>query len=78
MSLPSLLASPVPAILLKWTALLALGWTAHGLLRRSHARWRLILWRSILCFGLVLPLTRLVAMPRLPPHHESPTARLVS
>jgi beta-lactamase regulating signal transducer with metallopeptidase domain len=54
---PTLLTlTSVPVILLKWTTLLALGWTVHWLVRQRHARWRLILWRSILCFGLVLPL----------------------
>ena len=48
--------SPVFIFLCKWTVLLALGWTAHGLLRSRDARWRLILWRSVLCFGLALPL----------------------
>ena len=60
---PSL--SPVALLLLKWTLLLALGWIAHGLLREKHSRWRLILWRSVLCFGLVLPLTALVSFPVL-------------
>ena len=36
--------------------MLALGWIVYWLLRHRHARWRLILWRSLLCFGLVLPL----------------------
>jgi len=42
--------------LCQWTLLLALGWAAHGLLRLRDARWRLILWRGVLCFGLALPL----------------------
>ena len=57
--------SPVWLLLLKWTLLLALGWTAHWLLREKHSRWRLILWRSILCFGLVLPLTSFIPLPVL-------------
>lgn len=57
--------SPVSGWLLKWTLLLALGWTAHWLLREQHSRWRLILWRSILCFGLVFPLTPFVPLPVL-------------
>ncbi len=61
MSDPSFLThSPFLMILLKWTALLALGWMAHWLLCRRHARWRLILWRSILCFGLALPLAHFI------------------
>lgn len=63
MNLHSLLASPMFAVLFKWTCLLALAWVAHSVLRRRHAQWRLILWRSILCFGLVLPLTQLFEIP---------------
>ena len=55
--------SPVLVILLKWTALLALGWTTHWVVRHRHARLRLILWRSILGFGLVLPLTHFYPIP---------------
>src|SRR2546422_2199718 len=57
-------------ILLKWTVLLALGWSAHWLLRKRHCRWRLILWRSILCFGLVVPLMQFAQVPvlRIPIH----------
>jgi beta-lactamase regulating signal transducer with metallopeptidase domain len=55
--------SPVFIFLCKWTVLLALGWTAHGLLRSRDARWRLILWRSVLCFGLALPLLQFFPMP---------------
>lgn len=63
MNLPLFLASPGLIILFKWTCLLALGWVAHGLLHRRHARWRLILWRSILCFGLALPLLHFFQVP---------------
>ena len=55
--------SPAGAVLLQWTALLALAWVAHWLLRQGHARWRLILWRGLLCFGLVLPLVPLLPRP---------------
>lgn len=55
--------SPVFIFLCKWTVLLALGWTAHGLLRARDARWRLILWRSVLCFGLALPLLQFLPLP---------------
>ena len=57
--------SPVLTMLLKWTVLLALGWTAHGLLRKRHCCWRLILWRGILCFSLVVPLMRFAPVPVL-------------
>jgi beta-lactamase regulating signal transducer with metallopeptidase domain len=42
-----------------------LGWLAHWLLRNQHARWRLVLWRSILCLGLVLPWLQFVQVPGL-------------
>lgn len=58
-------ASPVGSVLWKWTVLLALGWTAHIWLRRGHPRWRLILWRSILIFSLVLPLMSFLSLPAL-------------
>jgi beta-lactamase regulating signal transducer with metallopeptidase domain len=58
-----LLMSPVVVLLVKWTGLLALAWIAHALLRRRHARWRLILWRSLLCCGLLLPLLQFIELP---------------
>jgi beta-lactamase regulating signal transducer with metallopeptidase domain len=62
--------SPVFEILWKWTVLLVLGWTAHGLLRSRDARWRLILWRGVFCFGLALPLTQFLPLPvfQIPVH----------
>ena len=65
MNLPPLLASPLFIVLFKWTCLLALGWAAHWMLCHGHARWRLILWRGILCFGLVLPLLHFFPVPGL-------------
>jgi beta-lactamase regulating signal transducer with metallopeptidase domain len=65
MNLPLLLASSGFVILFKWICLLALGWVAHWGLRHRHARWRLILWRSILCFGLVLPFLQFFQVPRI-------------
>jgi beta-lactamase regulating signal transducer with metallopeptidase domain len=63
MNVPISFTSPVVVILLRWTCLLALGWGVHGLLRHRHARWRLILWRGILCFGLALPLLHFLQVP---------------
>ena len=61
-------------ILLRWTCLLALGWGVHGLLRHRHARWRLILWRGVLCFGLALPLLHFVQIPGIKiPVNRQPT-----
>ena len=65
MNMPQLFAAPEMAILFKWTGLLALGWAAHWALRRRHARWRLILWRGILFFGLMLPLAHFFQVPGL-------------
>jgi len=65
MNLPLFLASPGIATLFKWTCLLALGWAAHWVMRHRHARWRLILWRSILCFSLALPLLQFFQVPGL-------------
>jgi beta-lactamase regulating signal transducer with metallopeptidase domain len=56
-------SAPLVLILLKWSGLLALGWAAHALLRHRHARWRVLLWRSLLCAGLSLPLTAWVTVP---------------
>jgi beta-lactamase regulating signal transducer with metallopeptidase domain len=64
-TLLQLAGSTVGGILWKWTTLLVLGWVAHGWLRRCHARWRLILWRSILVFSLVLPLVSCLSLPVL-------------
>ena len=63
MNLTTILSSPAVVLLLKWTGLLALAWGAHGLLRHRDARWRLILWRSVLCFGLLLPMSQFVDLP---------------
>lgn len=54
---------PLLLILAQWTALLALGWIAHSLLRQAHSRWRVILWRGVLCAGLLVPM-----MPFAPLH----------
>jgi beta-lactamase regulating signal transducer with metallopeptidase domain len=61
---------PVFEILWKWTVLLVLGWTAHALLRSRDARWRLILWRGVFCFGLALPLIQFLPLPvfQIPVH----------
>lgn len=58
-----LMTSPLGSVLWQWTLLLALGWAVHGWLQRCHPRWRLILWRSILIFSLVLPLVSFLSLP---------------
>jgi len=65
MNASSLFASPAFAVLFKLSWLLALAWAMHGLLRYRHARWRMILWRSVLCFSLALPLFQFLAVPGL-------------
>jgi beta-lactamase regulating signal transducer with metallopeptidase domain len=69
-------ASPVGGILWKWTALLALAWLAHSWLRPGDARWRLILWRSVLVFSLVLPLTTLWSLPALTINFREPATMM--
>ena len=76
MNLANLLTSPEAVLLLKWTGLLTLAWGAHALLRGHDARWRLILWRSLLCFSLLLPLSLCVELPGLKIPVGSGTAAL--
>ena len=63
MNLPTLMTSATFSIPLQWTVLLALTWIAHGFIRRQDARWRLILWRSCLCFSLLLPVWHYLETP---------------
>ena len=63
MNLAHLLVLPGFVILFKWTALLALGWCIHGSLRQRHARWRLLLWRSLLVCGVMLPVLAFLPVP---------------
>jgi beta-lactamase regulating signal transducer with metallopeptidase domain len=52
--------------LVKWTLLLALGWAAHRMLLQRHCRWRLILWRGILCLSLGVPLMQFAPVLHVP------------
>lgn len=54
---------PALMMLLKCTLLLAFGWLANWLLRARHSRWRLILWRSLLGFVLLVPVLPLLPLP---------------
>lgn len=60
-------------ILIRWTVLFALGWAFQWLLRARHARWRVILWRGILCGCVAVPFSG--AMPisiiRIPIHRSA-------
>ena len=73
---PLLPATGSPALIFlgKWTVLLALGWAAHGVLLRQHARWRRLLWRSLLGFSLLLPLAALLPLPVFTIPVYAPTA----
>ena len=57
------LTRPDVIILLRWTALFVLGWAVQWLLRSHHARWRVILWRGLLCACVAVPLMRFVPVP---------------
>ncbi len=66
----------ISMILLKWTMLLALGWVVHGLVRKLHPRWRLILWRGLFCAVLLVPVMQFVPFPvlRIPIYKSSAPA----
>jgi len=59
------LSDPEAIILLRWTALFALGWLAHQLTRAQHPRWRVILWRGLLCACVAVPLMPFIPAPVL-------------
>jgi beta-lactamase regulating signal transducer with metallopeptidase domain len=65
--------SLLEVILLQWTTLLGLAWGVHWLSRRRHSRWRLILWRAMLCFVFLVPLAQLspVVVFRVPGYHPA-------
>src|SRR5260370_37967636 len=61
-------------LILKWTAVLALAWLAHGSLARRNPRWRVALWRFAivgLAGGMVLstapPVVTYQSVPRAQP-----------
>ncbi|WP_165227814.1 M56 family metallopeptidase [Aquisphaera insulae] len=47
--------SPMTQVLAKATVLLVLAWAAHVMLLRCNPRWRVALWRSVLCGLAALP-----------------------
>ncbi len=55
----------IALLLGQWTALLAAAWIAHGCCRLADARWRVVLWRTVLCIGMVLPCATRLPVPRL-------------
>ncbi|NQT83537.1 hypothetical protein HQ563_10955 [bacterium] len=59
-------------IMVKITALLALGWVVHFALRRRNPRWRVLLWRGVIAGVVVLPILGLV-LPELQLRVASPT-----
>jgi beta-lactamase regulating signal transducer with metallopeptidase domain len=65
MNLPIGLAwSATWMILVKWTTVLLLGWGVHWIWRDREARLRVVLWRTIFCFGVLLPITPLSPLPQ--------------
>jgi len=61
----SSLSRPEVVILLRWTALFVPGWLIQQLLRAQHPRWRVILWRGLLCACVAVPLMQFIAAPVL-------------
>ena len=51
-------------VLLKVTALLAVGWVLHFCLRRANPRWRVLLWRGVAIWLIAMPAVTLV-MPTI-------------
>jgi beta-lactamase regulating signal transducer with metallopeptidase domain len=49
------LLSPLGELMLRWTVLFSFAWMANAVMRRSHPRRRLILWRGVLVLGCLLP-----------------------
>ena len=49
-------------LIVKWTAVLALAWLAHGMLAGRNPRWRVALWRSAVV-GLALVAVLSLAPP---------------
>lgn len=76
--IPAVLITPVGEYLARWTGLLAIAWLADGLLRKRHARWRLVLWRSVLVLGVLLPAARLlpVGLVAIPIVTTAPTGTI--
>ena len=74
---PTLLSSPAGEFVLRLTILLCVAWLAQAGFAAQHARWRLLLWRSVLVLGLLIPLARLEFWGRLMIPVEAPeVARL--
>jgi beta-lactamase regulating signal transducer with metallopeptidase domain len=79
MNANALYAAPGVVVFCKWTLLLALGWVAQALLRERHSRWRVLVWRSIFCFTLLLPLWCFVPISTVTiPLADSPAADVSS
>jgi beta-lactamase regulating signal transducer with metallopeptidase domain len=74
---PTLLSSPAGEFVLRLTILLCVAWLAQAGFAAQHARWRLLLWRSVLVLGLLIPLARVEFWGRLMIPVEAPeVARL--
>lgn len=64
---------PAADVMLKMTAILALGWTLHALARRRNPRWRVALWRGVAvalvaapAIAVLLPVIRIAVAPPAP------------
>src|SRR5260370_8450261 len=75
-------------LILKWTAVLALAWLAHGSLARRNPRWRVALWRlaivglaGVMVLSTAPPIVTYQSVPRDQPSAElaqnAPTAPAV-
>jgi beta-lactamase regulating signal transducer with metallopeptidase domain len=71
--------APLSVLLLQWSLLLAAGWGVHALLRNRDPRWRLLLWRGILCSSVAITFFGFLPVPRLmvtPPKIAAAESRL--
>ncbi len=77
MTLPeAIVRFPLLGLLVRWTALFALGWIIQALVNARHPRLRMVLWRSILSFALVVPLGQFFPLKVLKIPLRTPTATL--
>jgi beta-lactamase regulating signal transducer with metallopeptidase domain/thiol-disulfide isomerase/thioredoxin/uncharacterized GH25 family protein len=56
-SITDLMGDSIVCLLIaKWTVLLTMAWSVHGLLVRANPRWRVVLWRATLAGVALVPL----------------------
>lgn len=71
---PALFSSPAVEFVLRVSVLLAVAWLVQAGFASRHARWRLLLWRSVLVLGLLIPVARLEFWGRFMIPVEAPEA----